>query len=800
MIRSFSNSVLPTAHLRRQHQLRWAIALVGLVGVASTCRIARSAAPAGYELFWADEFNGTALDESAWWYRADEKQQSIQLPENVSVSSGSLKLSLTPLAEPINGFDAAGAGVISQERFRYGYYETRSKLGDGVNDDNDGEVDEGWWHAFWAMAAVGNPDGVVTTTFPAIRRTEIDAYENGSNDLTRFTQHVLPWNANGQIITKLPSDDVSTIPAAEINDWHTYGFEWTPSEVRFFVDDVFQHAADYPASVYEHDEINVWLTAISTNNQSSDQELSEARYDYFRYYKPGAFVVGDGEELQIGLAQDLAAPVGGALTTSGFGSSVPAVPGIQPDVVVESGGLTYGAGTLHGNLTAEAGARIRVGDELTFGSITSITTMEDFEQFAPGPAYESGASTGLLPEWTFYDLGSNATDVMFAVSGADGTPSQPADESLSGESQMLFQTNPNIDFATESIGSEPFAGAVAVSTNFDTSGTVDVIDADFVFDGYGDDSGQFLDAKIVFGYRDIDNWYSLSLVAGAADGSATQVDVIANVAGERRNVFAARGTADFSGSFPQDQLLHANIVHDAPTGFVSFSITDAGTGEVLAEAYTIDEQFEQDGDVGLAVNNDAVGIDNLTVTTSDALELGTVQTLSVNGDYVQQEGASLEIDLVSPELFDQLEVAGSATLGGSIEIRVADPLDAQIGDFFRVISAMGGIFFAFDEVVLPTLPDQRALRLLYGETLVGVEVVRAGDFWTNGVVDGEDLLHWQRGESFNLGSPADLMSWQANYGAASSSSVSPAPEPATFVLLLPYLLLAASHRDARRGR
>ena len=164
--------------------------------------------PLGYELSWADEFDGVALNESEWLYRADEKQRSIQLPSNVEVGDGLLTLNLTLLDTPINGFDAAGAGVISRRRFRYGYYETRSRLGDGIDHDNDGQTDEGWHHAFWAQLAEAQPDGTVSTTFPSIRRTEIDGYENGSGNLGRLTQHVLPWNEQGQIVARLPADDV----------------------------------------------------------------------------------------------------------------------------------------------------------------------------------------------------------------------------------------------------------------------------------------------------------------------------------------------------------------------------------------------------------------------------------------------------------------------------------------------------------------------------------------------------------------------------------------------------------------
>ena len=792
------------ARVRRyKPQLPRAIALGCLV--ASPC-VAYAAPPAGYELFWGDEFNDVGLDESSWWYRADEKQQSIQLPSNVELDGGHLVLNLTPLATPINGFDAAGAGVISQQRFRYGYYETRGKLGDGINDDNDGETDEGWWHAFWAMAAEGDENGHVQTTFPSFRRTEIDGFENGSNNLSRFTQHVLPWNAEGRITAKLPSNDVTTIPSSTINDWHTYGFEWTPDEVRFYVDDVLTKVAVYPASVYEHDEINVWLTAISTNGQSSDQERSEARYDYFRFYKPGDIVVADGEELRVGNELDLyAGSSGGTITAPGFGTAAVSSGGVAGELTAQGGATVYGSGTVWGSLTLEAGATLDVGQlqPPAVGGGAPITVTETFESFTPGSAFGAGAPSGLLPDWEFFDLGVDSGDAVFSITGADGSAAQPSDPSLTGESQMLFQTNPSIDFALEQIGGEPFAGAVAVSNQFDTSGAVDRIGADFVFDGFGDTSGSFLDAKIVFGFRDIDNWFSLSLVAGDADGSSVQIDVIENVAGVRNNIFSASGTGDFITGFPQDSLLHAEIVHDADNGYVAFSIVDPVSGEVLAESFTVNDAFKHDGLVGFAVNNDALGIDNLSVTTGTDLPGHPLQTFMIDGDYVQEAGATLTLQITGDSSYDRLEVTGAAELDGTLELQLDADYSPQIGDRFVVMAVEEGIAGSFESVASNLPPGNLALAITYEAQQVVATAALYGDANLDGTISQADLdavlLNWgdaagtwARGD-FNADGwigQADLDAVLLNWGSTSVNAANPiVPEPASGSALLGLVLL-----------
>jgi hypothetical protein len=60
-----------------------------------------------------------------------------------------------------------------------------------------------------------------------------------------------------------------------------------------------------------------------------------------------------------------------------------------------------------------------------------------------------------------------------------------------------------------------------------------------------------------------------------------------------------------------------------------------------------------------------------------------------------------------------------------------------------------------------------------------------GDYNNDGLVDGQDFLAWQRGESPNPLSSGDLTLWQANYGTVSPLRVlNTVPEPTAAMLLL----------------
>ena len=247
----------------------------------------------GYTLTWHDEFNGSVIDTSIWAFRTDIKHRSVQLRENVCLKKGILKLNLNELKKPLKGKMATGAGIVSKKQFKYGYYEVRSRLGDKIDDDKDGQTDEGWHHSFWAMAASIDGKGEVNTTYPESRRTEIDCYENASthdhlaeSSFSKFTQHVIIWKADGKEYGRVPKtpDDITAIPFFDAGVWHIYGFEWNEKTVTFYVDGKITHIAEYPASQFEHDNINIWITAIAANWTGKDQENSSAEYDYVRFY------------------------------------------------------------------------------------------------------------------------------------------------------------------------------------------------------------------------------------------------------------------------------------------------------------------------------------------------------------------------------------------------------------------------------------------------------------------------------------------------------------------------------------
>ncbi|HMP07856.1 MAG TPA: hypothetical protein PJ982_16015, partial [Lacipirellulaceae bacterium] len=75
----------------------------------------------------------------------------------------------------------------------------------------------------------------------------------------------------------------------------------------------------------------------------------------------------------------------------------------------------------------------------------------------------------------------------------------------------------------------------------------------------------------------------------------------------------------------------------------------------------------------------------------------------------------------------------------------------------------------------------------------------AGDFNSDGAVDGADFLAWQRGQSPNSGSPAELVDWQINFGrTAAMATAATVPEPSSLSCAFLLTLLAGMLRGRQR--
>jgi len=232
-----------------------------LLVMAAEALALQAAPPPGYKLVWSDEFNGPALDTNRWFYRTGARLLSFQKPENITVTNGLLRLALKK--EPAGKLAYTAGGVISKREFIYGYFEARFRCPQGA----------GWHTAFWTMKYhdIGLQTGADLAELAGqgqahdvVNAQEIDICEQDAVNNRSYSAGVIDWSRqtgkktvdfDRQYFTA-PHDTVPDFAA----DFHTWGCEFTPQAVKFFLDGRLTHAIG--AAEFPHGPQSVWLTCV----------------------------------------------------------------------------------------------------------------------------------------------------------------------------------------------------------------------------------------------------------------------------------------------------------------------------------------------------------------------------------------------------------------------------------------------------------------------------------------------------------------------------------------------------------
>jgi len=171
----------------------------------------------GYELVWADEFDGTALDMSKWSYRGlGPRKGGVNVKDTVALD-GNGHLVLTTKR---SGDEYHTAMIATHGKFEptYGYFECRVELQKQI----------GHWSAFWLQT----PTMAKEIGNTADSGTEIDIYEYLRRE-GDTVHHTLHWDGYGQ--DHKSAKQTPTVPGLS-KGWHTFGLLWTDQQYVFFID------------------------------------------------------------------------------------------------------------------------------------------------------------------------------------------------------------------------------------------------------------------------------------------------------------------------------------------------------------------------------------------------------------------------------------------------------------------------------------------------------------------------------------------------------------------------------------
>lgn len=248
-----------------------------------------AAPPAGYYLVWADEFNTNAIDTTQWTRVTGARRDAVNATNTVTLNGSNLVI--TTYTSNTTHYTAY---VNTSGKFlvRYGYLESRIDY-----NDSPGE-----WSAFWMQSpTMGRYIGE-----PELSGLEIDICEHrfvdsGGVNVDGKVQHTFHWDGYG---TNHKSSGRLTADLGLGGGFHTYGFQWTPTNYNFFIDGANTWAPSTSVPVSAHStyillssevEDASWASNIPVGGYGTiSNSTTRMVVDYVRYYAPTSMVFWDG--------------------------------------------------------------------------------------------------------------------------------------------------------------------------------------------------------------------------------------------------------------------------------------------------------------------------------------------------------------------------------------------------------------------------------------------------------------------------------------------------------------------------
>ena len=192
----------------------------------------------GYSYVWGDEFEGLSLDDKLWNQATKMAATAEMALDNTELTTFTKNGYLNMLA--LRYWDPKKAGVeyvcpwsvttMETMSYKYGYVEIRAKM----------PFVRGAWASFWTSSS-----GALGPKNPADYSIEVDVFENFAS-LDTIAPNVHKWYGDGRHTQWGDEGEKYTFDSLNINDeYHIYGFEWTPEKMTMYVD-------DKPYFTYDH--------------------------------------------------------------------------------------------------------------------------------------------------------------------------------------------------------------------------------------------------------------------------------------------------------------------------------------------------------------------------------------------------------------------------------------------------------------------------------------------------------------------------------------------------------------------
>ena len=225
--------------------------------ISDTSELAARLLQNGYGYTWGDEFESNTLDASKWENHGGTLSTMVRFDDESHrrVKGGKLQMQIKSYSDPADPSVkyAAGYGVKTANTmaYQYGYLEMRAKM----------SFIPGVWHSFWLQTL----QPVAQDHFDYNERfggclTEVDVFEIHNTARERVTPNLHLWRWDNSIRynyhIQTPDNYIGsryytfgdTSKLSE--EYHIYGFLWTPQEMTMYIDNVPYISYDLTAALW----------------------------------------------------------------------------------------------------------------------------------------------------------------------------------------------------------------------------------------------------------------------------------------------------------------------------------------------------------------------------------------------------------------------------------------------------------------------------------------------------------------------------------------------------------------------
>ena len=203
----------------------------------------KSAVPSNYsKLVWSDEFDGDTLDLNKWVVRSDSKpkdQINIFDERALSVASGLLQMKAIHYFDPYDPLPnfgvCPGITTVNTMNWRYGYMEMCARP----------PYKKGCWPSWWTQGVTERncvSEDIVPENYAYM--VEVDMFEI-FRSVDTATPNIHKWYTVASQKAGSPINTQYSLPKTSytfdeyenlVNEFHVYGFEWTPDYMAMIVD------------------------------------------------------------------------------------------------------------------------------------------------------------------------------------------------------------------------------------------------------------------------------------------------------------------------------------------------------------------------------------------------------------------------------------------------------------------------------------------------------------------------------------------------------------------------------------